>query len=210
MADVKSFRFKKAHIGKFESINANLALIDFKPGCRIMGLTRGNFSLIDLIHAVLKKTGPAKGICTTWSAGIKDVHNVKWMIGSSLIQQFTLVTDYTYSKFSNKKDYALTCEELFGKENIYTTNIHAKFVLIENKEYKVCIRTSMNLNANKKCENFELDENPEIYDFYYNFVSFIQETQTEGFVTESRKVNKTLDLFFSKQKEDKIKGWNEF
>lgn len=209
MADVKSFRFKKADIGKFETQNANQALKDFEPGCRIMGLTRGTFSLIDLIHAVLKKTGPARVICTTWSAGIKDVHNVKWMIGSSLIKKFTLITDYSYSKFANKKAYALTCEELFGIENIYSTNIHAKFVLIENNDFKVCIRTSMNLNANKKCENFELDEDSDIYDFYYNFVSFIEENQKEGFITSSTKVNKTLDLFFKANKEESISGWSD-
>ena len=75
-----NFRFKKAELGVFESSNANLALKDFDKNCRIMGLTRGKFSLIDLIHAVLKKTGAANVICVTWSAGIKDVHNVKWML----------------------------------------------------------------------------------------------------------------------------------
>jgi hypothetical protein len=67
----------------------------------------------------------------------------------------------------------------------------------------------MNLNANKKCENFELDEDNDIYDFYYNFVSFIEENQKEGFITSSTKVNKTLDLFFKANKEESISGWSD-
>lgn len=207
MADFKNFRFKKADLGIFESKNAALAVSKFAKDCRIMGLTRGQFSLIDLIYNVLKKTGPAKVVCVTWSAGIKDVHNVKWMMDSSLISQFTLLTDHSYK--TRQKRYAASIEELFGLENIRTSEIHAKFVLISNKDYKVVIRTSMNLNANKTCESFELDESSEIFEFYYNFVSFVYENQKEGFITSSSKVNKTLDLFFKNNQEKRITGWSE-
>lgn len=207
MADFKNFRFKKADLGIFETKNAALAVSRFSKDCRIMGLTRGQFSLIDLIYNVLKKTGPAKVVCVTWSAGIKDVHNVKWMMDSSLISQFTLLTDHSYK--TRQKRYAASIEELFGLENIRTSEIHAKFVLISNKDYKVVIRTSMNLNANKTCESFELDESSEIFEFYYNFVSFVYENQKEGFITSSSKVNKTLDLFFKNNQEKRITGWSE-
>ena len=207
MSDFKNFRFKKADLGIFESKNAALAVSGFSKDCRIMGLTRGQFSLIDLIYNVLKKTGLAKVVCVTWSAGIKDVHNVKWMMDSSLIKEFTLLTDHSYK--TRQKKYAASIEELFGLENIRTSEIHAKFVLISNKDYKVVIRTSMNLNANKTCESFELDESLEIFNFYYNFVSFVFKNQKEGFITSSRKVNKTLDLFFKNNQEKRITGWSE-
>jgi len=207
MADYKNFRFKAADLGKFESTNANLVLTGFEKGCRIMGLTRGNFSLIDLMHAVLKKTGPAEVVSVTWSAGIKDVHNVKWMIDSSLIKKFTLVTDHSYK--TRQRKYAHSIEELFGTKNIRTSEIHAKFLLVSNEDFKVCIRTSMNLNANKTCESFELDENTEIFDFYNDFVKFVNDNQQEGFVTSSAKVNKTLDLFFQSTQEQSISGWSD-
>lgn len=207
MSDYKNFRFKKADLGIFNSQDSNLVLKGFEKGCRILGLTRGQFSLIDLIYSVLKKIGKADVVCVTWSAGIKDVNNIKWMVDSSLINKFTLVTDHSYK--TRQKKYAQSIEQLFGIENIKTSEIHAKFVLISNSEYKICIRTSMNLNANKTCESFELDENEEIYDFYNSFVLFVGENQKTGFVSSSETVNKTLDLFFQKKQENKILGWSE-
>jgi len=205
--NTKNFRFKKAELGVFESKNAKLAVSGFANDCRIMGLTRGNFSLIDLIHAVLKKTGAAEVVCVTWSAGIKDVHNVKWMVDSSLIKKFTLITDHSYKTRQSK--YAFAIEDLFGLENIRTSEIHAKFCLIHNDDFKVCIRTSMNLNANRTCESFELDEGEDIFDFYQSFVSFVNNNQKSGFVSSSETVNKTLDLFFGHKQENRISGWSD-
>ncbi|MFW6272851.1 MAG: hypothetical protein ACOC2U_03630, partial [bacterium] len=205
-SDYKSFKFKKSDLGIFKSEKSGLAIKDFKKNCRIMGLTRGNFSLIDLIYSILKKIGASNVVVVTWSAGIKDANNVKWMKDSNLIRNFTLITDHSYK--TRQVRYAKSVEELFGIENIRTSEIHAKFVLISNENYKVTIRTSMNLNANKTCESFELDEDEEIFDFYNEFVSFICKNQREGFVSDSATVNETLDLFFETNQDDKI-NWGD-
>lgn len=207
MSDFKHFAFKKADLGIFKSKNSDLVVSNLAKGCRIMGLTRGNFSLIDLIYSTLKKTGAANVVCVTWSAGIKDIHNVKWMIDSSLIKKFTLITDHSYK--TRQRKYAASIEDVFGIENIRTSEIHAKFTLIENESFKITIRTSMNLNANKTCESFEIDEGEEIYNFYNNFVSFVNKNQRKGFVSDSETVNKTLDMFFQMEREKSIKGWSE-
>jgi len=204
--DVKKFTQKKAALGIFNDVVPNRIANQIEPNCRIMGLTRGQFSLIDLVYSVLKKIGPSDVYIVTWSAGIKDVNNVKWMMDSSLIKKVRLVTDHSYK--TRQKKYAQSIEELFGVENILTSEIHAKFVLITNDDYKIAIRTSMNLNANKTCESFELDEGGEIFDFYYSFISHLEANQVKGFVQDSEVVNKTLDLFFSKT-EKSIKGWSE-
>jgi hypothetical protein len=189
------FKFKAAELGIFETEHANTVLKNFAPGCRIMGLTRGCFSLIDLIYNVLKHTGPADVAIVTWSAGIKDVNNVKWMVDSHLIKSVKLITDHSYK--TRQAKYAASIEDIFGLENIRTSEIHAKFVLIRNEKFSVTIRTSMNLNANKTCESFELDESEEIYNFYNDFVVFVSENQRPGFVADSAVVNKTADLFFN-------------
>lgn len=204
--DVKKFTQKKAALGVFNDVVPNRISNQIEPNCRIMGLTRGQFSLIDLVYSVLKKIGPSDVYIVTWSAGIKDVNNVKWMMDSSLIKKVRLITDHSYK--TRQKKYAQSIEELFGVENILTSEIHAKFVLITNDDYKITIRTSMNLNANKTCESFELDEGGEIFDFYYSFISHLEANQVKGFVQDSEVVNKTLDLFFSKT-EKSIKGWSE-
>lgn len=174
---------------------ANEALKKFKKGCRIMGLTRGQYSLIDLIRAVLDEIGQSNVICTSWSAGIKDARNIKWMIESNKIKSFCIVTDHSYK--NRQKKYALQLEELFGLDSIRTSKIHAKFVLIWNEKYKVCIRTSMNLNANKTCENFELDEGEKIFNFYYEFAKGIIKEMPKGFTVQNGIVTRALDRVFA-------------
>lgn len=201
-----TFRFKKSELGIFNSANSDMVVTGLVHGARILGLTRGCFSLIDLINSILKKTGPAHVICTTWSAGIKDVHQVEWMKDSEMIKSFKLITDHSY--VTRQSQYAMTIEDLFGKENIRTSEVHAKFVLIHNENWKVTIRTSMNLNANKTCESFEIDEDQEIFDFYMNFIEHTFGAMPKGMEKSSFKVNKSLDTFFARNSEQ-IKGWSD-
>ena len=198
--NAKGFRFKQADIGKFKSHDSDIIAQKIKGNDRIMGLTMGKFSLIDLIHSILKVVGKSDVIVATWSAGIKDVHQVKWLLDTGLINNITIVTDQSYKK--RQARYAMTIEELVGKENIRTTEIHAKFVLIKNENFKICIRTSMNLNANPKCENFEIDNDSEIYDFYFSFIESMFKNQKEGFADRNfREINSNLKKFFAEDKE---------
>lgn len=169
-----------------------------KKGVSIIGLTRGQFSLIDLIYAILKTIGASDVICTTWSAGIKDANTVKWMCESDLIKSFLLITDHSYVTRQSK--YALEITQLFGEQNIRTSEIHAKFCLISNDDFKITIRTSMNLNANRTCENFEIDDSEEVYEFYKNFVVQIFGEMPKGFIPNSNVVNRALDVVFNNLK----------
>jgi hypothetical protein len=194
----KSFKFNPADLGKFNTNSDDVAKL-VKPGARVMGLTDGRFSLIDLIRSLLDITGPADVIVTTWSAGIKDANQVAWMQGNHLIKSFTIVTDHSY--VNRQKAYAVSLEELFGKENIRTSEVHAKFTLISNDDWKICIRTSMNLNANRTCESFEIDADPEIFDFYHSFVKHVFENQPAGMVSETTQAQKSMQSFFAPQQE---------
>lgn len=191
------FRFKKADIGIFNR-NADHALEGFEKQCRLLGLTHGKFSLIDLVHSTLKKTGPAHVICTTWSAGIKDIHQVKWMYDTDLIQSFRIITSRSYKTRQN--NYAVALDDFFGEESIRATDVHAKFILIFNDDYKVCIRSSMNLNANKTCENFEIDEDIDIFNYYMSFVETIFLVGQPGFAKNRFEAAKPLKYFFQKDR----------
>lgn len=192
-----SFKFKQAELGRFNTAEASKAIATFGPGCRIIGLTRGNFSLIDLIRAVLDRTGRAQIVCCTWSAGVKDAHQVKWLVDTRLVESFQLITDRSYE--TRQPKYAISVEDLFGKENIRVTDIHAKFVLIWNADYRVTIRTSMNLNANRTCENFELDEDKEIFKFYHSFVSDLIDAAPPGWEGRRSIVESVLDRIFNSE-----------
>lgn len=186
--------------------NAKTTIDCFEPNCRLIGLTRGQFSLIDLIQAILEKTGKADVICCTWSVGIKDAKQMHQLKNDGNINSFKIVTDHSY--VTRQKQYAITLEELFGIENIATTEIHAKFTLIKNDNFNIVIRTSMNLNANKTCENYEIDDNIEIFNFYLSFLTGIFETMPNGFTASSSIVNNSLNkVFKSEVKEEKVAGY---
>lgn len=206
----RSFRFEKkeADLSVFNTQESDKVFEGFSKGCRVIGLTNGKFSLIDIIRSCLSKTGKAHVCVATWSAGIKDAHQIKWMMDSNLIQSFTIVTDHSYK--TRKSQYIISLEDMFGVENIRTSEIHGKFTLIWNEDYKVCIRHSMNLNANKTVEHFEFDEGAEIFDFFMKFVEHTFGEMPKGFTGDSFTVNKALDKFFTKgQSEVKRKSWSE-
>lgn len=197
MRSVQNFRFKPAELGIFKTSEVQPVVDLIDKNERIIGLTMGEFSLIDLIHGILKKIGVGNVICATWSAGIKDANQVKWLMGTDLIKSFTLITDHSYKTRQNK--YALSIEELFGAGNIRTAEIHAKFTLIQADGWKITILSSMNLNANKACETFEIDTDPGIFDFYMNYVSHTIKTMPEGFTADSMLAGKSMEQFFNKQ-----------
>lgn len=204
---VKGFRFTESELGVFKTSETQPIIDILATNNRLIGLTMGNFSLIDLIHSILQFTGKAHVVVATWSAGIKDAHQVKWMIDSDLLYSFKLLTDHSYKTRQSK--YALSIENLFGVENIRTSEMHAKFTLIHNDNYKIAIRTSMNLNANKTCETFEIDNDKSIFDFYMNFVDHTFGSTPSGFTEDSTIVNKELSKFFNQNQPEKTKLWTD-
>jgi hypothetical protein len=127
------------------------------------------------------------------------------MVDTDLINSFKIITDHSYA--TRQKIYAASLEDLFGRDNIRTSEIHAKFTLIKNDSWNIVIRTSMNLNANKTCENFEIDDSKEVYDFYNNFIDYTFLNMEIGFVESSSKVNDCVSKFFAKN-EKKVDGWD--
>ena len=207
---VSNFRFKKADLGLFNTKNSDDAIKGLVEECHIIGLTMGKFSLIDLIKSVLDRIGPSNVNIATWSAGIKDVHQVKWMMDTNLIKSIKLLTDHSY--VNRQKKYAASIEDIFGAENIRTSEMHAKFVLIGNEKWNITIISSMNLNANRTCETFTIYENKEIYDFYNDFITHHFEDMREGFEGSSAVVSKSLSKFFRDGKpsvSDKPKHWSD-
>lgn len=58
----------------------------------------------------------------------------------------------------------------------------------------------MNLNANRTVESFEIDEDQEIFNFYFDFVETTFGDMPIGFTSEYFKVNLTLEKYFKNNK----------
>ncbi len=131
-----------------------------RDGCELVGLTRGQFSLTDLLTAVLDKTGPAALSISTWTAASASVQSMLDLLQTGQITRCRWLVDCTFVR----RVPALVAQirKEFGDDAIRVTRTHAKFATVTNDEWKVAIRSSMNLNSNPRLESYEIGHDPQL------------------------------------------------
>ena len=144
----------------------------------IAGLTFGQFSLIDLIQAALEITGPADVTISTWSAGFYDIDAAERFRADGALRSIRFVMDAASMKKGQASVYDIS--DLFGKDAIRTTRTHAKFALVCNDEWDVVITSSMNLNLNPRCEQFEMTDDAGRCGMFAAFVDALFEELPAG------------------------------
>jgi len=137
-------------------------------GCEIFGLTKGQFSLSDLIKAILDQTGPVKLQISTWTAAKADIKSAYNLLKSGNIQSVRFLVDQSFK--TRQPEYCKFLLEMFGSDAVRMTRSHCKFVLIRNEEWNITVRTSMNLNKNPRLENFEVSDDPKLCDFMQSLI----------------------------------------
>lgn len=142
--------------------SAKEALADFGRGCAVFGLSKGQYSMIDLADAVLSITGPADVACWTWCIAEYEAQAFGAFLRDDRLRSFRLVCDWSMPK----RDLPLIGElqERFGLDSIRVTKNHAKLVTVSTVDgWRVVIRGSMNLNFNPRFEQFDVSDDPAIY-----------------------------------------------
>jgi|TARA_B100000315_G_C14562265_1_gene581111 hypothetical protein len=151
---------------------AREAIGDIKPGCEIFGLTKGDFSLISVIEHILNQTGPAHVVVSTWTAAAVDIQKAEKFLFNKMILSLQFLVDQSFR--SRQPDYCARLVAAFGPAAIRYSRSHCKFVVIYNDKWNVVVRTSMNLNENRRIENFEISDDPA-------FTAFMLELRDELF-----------------------------
>lgn len=196
---------KKAIAKRSGDIIASNAIEGFSKNGRVCGLTNGAFSLISLIEAVLSVTGPANIVISTWSAGLYDAGALNSLMACGKVIDVKLILDRSFK--TRQKGYSFYLQDVFKEENIRTTDTHAKFVLIKNEDWNVCIRSSMNLNENKRCENFDVDDNIDIYNLFNEFANDLFKLQPKGLIESRSIVDPIFDTLFDVKSEIKTNDY---
>lgn len=155
--------YRKAVMSKSARGSAADAIGVITPGCRVVGLNKGQFSLIDLIAAVLDQVGAADVMVSTWTPGSSEIDTVLAMLRSHRINTFRLLVDRS---FVTRHPAEVRLVQRLGADAIRQTRTHAKFALIAAGDYRITIRTSANFNTNSRLEQFDLDDDAEIYEFF--------------------------------------------
>ncbi len=177
-----------------------------EPGVEISGVTNGQFSLIDILEHVLTEIGPADVLVSTWTMGIYDADRAEAFCKNGAIRRIRWLVDP--SMFGRRPEIAGRLVQTFGPESFRAVNNHAKFATLANDDFAVCVRSSMNLNPNKRLENFDISESPELVAFFNGLADDIFERFPAGDkgTTQSRKffadILKTFEVIEAKGYDD--------
>lgn len=125
-----------------------------KDGDEISGITNGQFSLVDILQHVLTQTGSADVVVATWTMGIYDEEKAYAFVGNKMIRNIRFILDP--SMFSRRPELSSVLVKGFGPGSFRAVNSHAKFATVRGANLAVCIRSSMNLNENKRLESFDV------------------------------------------------------
>lgn len=154
-----SRRFAVSAVGKAREVIGPI-----QKGIEITGITNGQFSLIDILEHVLTEIGPADVLISTWTMGIYDMGAAEKFCKNGAIRSIRWLVDP--SMFGRRPEIAGKLIQAFGAESFRAVNNHAKFATLVSERFSVCIRSSMNLNPNKRLENFDVTESPEVTAFF--------------------------------------------
>jgi hypothetical protein len=146
-----------------QTATAMEAIAGFDQDVEIFGFTKGQFSLLNLIQAVFSFTGPAHLSLSTWTAASHEIESLAAMQQRGDILGQRLLIDFSMAR----REPALTAQlrEKLGRQNIRVAQTHSKFCLFQNADWKVVLRSSMNLNMNPRNEDFTLAHDPELATF---------------------------------------------
>jgi hypothetical protein len=151
------------------------ALADFDRDTQIHGLTKGQFSLLDVLTAIIQKTGPAHLDISTWTAAKTDVATVCNWLNSGAIESSRWLVDLTFQR--RTPEVADQIRRLFGPDAIRVAQNHCKLSLLGNAEWAIVIQTSMNLNFNPRFENFTVAHDPALHAFYTDIFDHVWKRQ---------------------------------
>jgi hypothetical protein len=169
----------RKRVRAFNGEGALTALRDagFGKGLEVFGFNKGQFSFIDLIDACLEFTGPAEATIATWTAADADLRRAAEFLKRGRITKATWIVDYSFE--TRQPAFCELLRELFGDNSIRTLASHAKFVTLGNAEWNLVLQSSMNLNQNRRIENFWIADDPQLFEEYSSLVADVFALQAD-------------------------------
>lgn len=137
----------------------------------IYGFTKGQFSMLQLLEAILELTGPVHFVLSTWTAARHEIQRLQELGESGRLLSTRWLVDFTFSR--RDPEAANQIRLAFGVDAIRVSQTHAKFALFANESWQLVLRTSMNLNMNPRFEDFTISHDPQLYAFINEIITHI-------------------------------------
>lgn len=145
--------------------------IKIAPGARYDCIVSGNFIFGDFIEAfmVLNNCKAVKMTITTLSLSQENIDSLATLLRKGYIDRLDMiVSDYFYSHERHQLiPYMYHELDIENKFQLAVAFVHTKTVHMETLGgKKIVIHGSANLRTSGNCEQFTIEENPELHDFY--------------------------------------------
>jgi hypothetical protein len=161
--------------------NAAAILQEFNATTELIGMTKGQFSLSDLIIETAKIIGGKTSVlCSTWNVTLNVLEDLQDQMKNGTIKDIRFLLDYSMGH--REPEVIETMRKLYGLNAIRIGKNHSKITTIGNDKWKVVILCSMNLNKNPRFEFYFIRHDPQLYGFLIDFFDKIFENQKPGMI----------------------------
>lgn len=144
----------------------------------VFGFTSGDFSIIDVVRAVVQRMSAPRLVLSTWTAAGADMQHVFDWLNSGGVSGARWIVDRSFQ--NRQPELCQALRDKFGDDAIRVQRVHCKFVMVADEEKRVLIQTSANLNRNMRIENVAVSPCPVLFDAYSGLVADIFGTQLPG------------------------------
>lgn len=128
----------------------------------------GGFNSINLIKYICENETIQELSCMTLRIGKKESMHLKYLADVGKIKKANFVIGSIMKEDDKKYRYWEVFRENAVEKGWKFTivNNHAKIILAKTNNNYYCIETSSNLNQNPKIEQFNIENDEKVYDFY--------------------------------------------
>ena len=138
------------------------------PWQRVTGVTAGQFSAIDAMEHMIDELGPDAVVrVSTWTTGLYDVERAKQMRLEGRVSDIRFILDR--GTFEKSPKFAGPLIERLGVDAFRCLSVHAKIIIVEGARGAAVMRSSMNLNKNLRTEQFDVDVDGAVAEFYIDW-----------------------------------------
>lgn len=167
---------------------------DIKKGMGLFAITRGQFSMIDVVRHCVEQIGPCDVSVWTWCIADYEVEAFEWFLSSKALTGGRLIIDRSAEQ--RNKELIERWRSTFGTDAVRVVVNHAKIATLQNAEYKILCRGSMNLNFNPRFEQLDITEGGDDFDLVKQIESEIPILDPMCSIAEARTATQ-LDFAFT-------------
>ena len=144
------------------------ALVGLEDGMVLSGLYDGTWALVDMVFALLDRTGPSDVTISAWTFSGSDVEQSMALARTDAINTLHFLCDLNFCEAHPPLVQALRGR--FGDDCITEWHAHTKFMCFTGGRFDVLYLSSANLHKNKRFESFTLSAGGSAAREYLNLV----------------------------------------